>query len=282
VIAVDSLSGAEKWVTQITPDDVWNYALPAYDPKTGKYKDQSIGDTPKIYSIDVGGKSTKVVGCGTKNGGFYVLDAASGDILANTPIYTGPPSASPQDLDPRTLALPSAIGGLQTGCATDGVAIFTNGIDFPGAASSGTEKKPTGGRVVSISLDTRQEHWRHERPKVKAIGGTVEKPAFTNVGDPVGSGIALANGVAYFTTTVSNKLVALDTSTGAVLMEIDLGPVWCGPVVSRGRVYVGTGNLLFSPENPQEAYFPKSATGSVRSFGRPGDDEISRLKSGDE
>src|SRR5262245_2214366 len=282
VIAVDSLTGAEKWVTQITSDDVWNYALPAYDPKTGKYKDQSIGDTPKIYSIDVNGKATKVVGCGTKNGGFYVLDATSGEILASTPIYTGPPSASPQGLDPRTLALPSAIGGLQTGCATDGRAIFTNGIDFPGAASSGTEKKPTGGRVVSISPDTRQEHWRHERPKVKAIGGTAEKPAFTNVGDPVGSGIALANGVAYFTTTVSNRLVALDASTGAVLKEIELGPVWCGPVVSRGRVYVGTGNLLFSPGNPQEEYFPKSATGTVRSFGLPGDDEISRMKQGNE
>jgi polyvinyl alcohol dehydrogenase (cytochrome) len=282
VIAVDSLTGAEKWVTQITSDDVWNYALPAYDPQTGKYKDQSVGDTPKIYSIDIDGNPTKVVGCGTKNGGFYVLDAASGQILANTPIYTGPPSASPEGLHPRTLALPSAIGGLQTGCATDGHAIFTNGIDFLGASSSGSDRKPTGGRVVSISLDTRQENWRHERPKVKAIGGTTEKPAFTNVGDPVGSGIALANGVAYFTTTVSNKLVALDISTGAMLNEIDLGPVWCGPVVSRGRVYVGTGNLLFSPENPQEAYFPKSPTGAVRSFGLPGDDEITRLKSGDE
>jgi len=211
-----------------------------------------------------------------------VLEAATGEILFNTPIYTGPPSASPQGLDPRTLALPSAIGGLQTGCATDGRSVFTNGIDFPGAASSSTERKPTGGRVVSISLDTRQENWRHERPLVKAVGGTAEQPTFTNVGDPVGSGIALANGVAYFTTTVSNKLVALDASTGALLNEIDVGPVWCGPTVSRGRVYVGTGNLLFSPENPREDYFPKSATGTVRSFGLPGDDEITRMNSGNE
>jgi outer membrane protein assembly factor BamB len=147
---------------------------------------------------------------------------------------------------------------------------------------SGGFKMPSGGRVVSISLDTRHENWRHDRPKVKAVGGTPEKPAFTNVGDPVASGIALANGVAYFTTTVSNKLVALDTDGGTVLKEIDLGPVWCGPIVSRGRVYVGSGNLLFSPGNPQEAYFPKSATGIVRSFGLPGDDEVSRMLSGDE
>jgi len=248
---------------------------------TGRYKDQSIGDTPKIYTIDIAGKPTKVVGCGTKNGGFYVLHAGTGEVLHNTPIFTGPPDKPPDSLDPRTLALPSSIGGLQTGCATDGRAIFTNGIDFLGLGFV-KGSLPSGGRVVSISLDTSRENWRHERPKVKAIGGTAEKPAFTNVGDPVGCGIALANGVAYFTTTASNKLVALDTSTGATLKEIELGPVWCGPTVSRGRVYVGTGNLLFSPENPGEAYFPKSSTGSVRCFGLPGDDEVSRMKSGDE
>jgi glucose dehydrogenase len=281
VIALDARTGAEKWVTQITPDDVWNYALPAYDPKTGLYKDQSIGDTPKIYTIEVDGKTTKVVGCGSKNGGFYVFNAATGKLLHHTPIYTGPPSRPPATVDPRTLALPSAIGGLQTGCATDGKAIYTNGIDILGLGAA-SKIAPTGGRVVSISLDTRTENWRHERPKVPAVGGTKELPAFTDVGDPVGSGIALANGVAYFTTTVSNRLVALDTATGKSLKEIELGPVWCGPVVSRGRVYVGTGNLLFSPANPREAYFPKSMNGTVYSFGLPGEDEVSRLGAGNE
>jgi glucose dehydrogenase len=276
VIALDARTGSEKWVTQITPNDVWNYALPTYDPKTG-YKDQAIGDTPKVYTIQVDGTPTTVVGCGSKNGGFYVLDAASGKVLHHTPIYTGPPTFPPANLDPRTLALPSAIGGLQTGCATDGKAIYTNGIDRLG------DRVPTGGRVVSLSLDTTRENWRHERPKVAAVGGTKDKPAFRDVGDPVGSGIALANGVAYFTTVVSNKLVALDTATGKVLTEIALNePVWCGPTVSRGRVYVGTGNLLFSPFNPREAYFPKSAYGAVRSFGLPGEDEVDRLKSGNE
>jgi glucose dehydrogenase len=279
VIAVDSRSGAEKWVTQITPNDVWNYSMPAYDEKTGQYKDQAIGDTPKILWIFWQGRWRRVVAVGSKNGGFYVLDAQTGEILAHTPVYTGPPRRPPENLHPRTLALPSSIGGLQTGCATDGKAIFTNGIDIPGlGAVPGGFLPPTGGRVVSISMDTTQEYWRHERPRVKAVGGTKEKPAFSDVGDPVGSGIALANGVAYFTTTVSNHLVALDTATGKSLKEIPLGPVWSGPVVSRGRIYVGTGNLLFSPGNPREAYFPKSMYGSVYSFGLPGEDEVDRLR----
>lgn len=279
VIAVDARTGKERWVTQLNAGDIWNYALPSYDPKSGIYKDQSIGDTPKPYWIMWNGRRRLVVGVGCKNGVFYVLDAMTGEILFQTPPYTGPPTSPPGKVNPRTLALPSSIGGLQTGCACDGKAVFTNGIDILGLGVSRARSfvPPTGGRVVSLSLDTRVENWRHERPKVKAVGGAKDKPAFTDVGDPVASGIAVANGVLYFTTTVSNKLVALDAATGKSLKEIDLGPVWCGPVVSRGRVYVGGGNLLFAPGEPREAYFPKSVSGSVRSFGLPGEDEVDRL-----
>jgi outer membrane protein assembly factor BamB/dienelactone hydrolase len=277
VIAVDARTGAEKWVTQITANDVWYHGMPAYDERTGEYKDQAIGDTPKILWVFWNGRWRRVVAVGSKNGGMYILCAETGEILTHTPIYTGPPTRPVTGVNPRTLALPSPIGGLQTGCATDGKAVFTNGIDIPGLGSvPGGAIPPTGGRVVSLSLDTTKEFWRHERPKVPAVGGTKEKPAFTDVGDPVGSGIALANGVVYFTTTVSNKLVALDAETGAVLKEIYLGPVWSGPVVSRARVYVGTGNLLFSPGNPREAYFPKNRLGSVICFGLPDEDDAKR------
>ena len=101
--------------------------------------------------------------------------------------------------------------------------------------------------MVAISLDTKTELWRHERPRVATLGGPPPKPVYTDIGDPVASGIAVANGVVYFTTVASGKLVALDAATGSLLKEIDLGPVWAGPSVSRGRVYIGTGNTLFSP-----------------------------------
>jgi hypothetical protein len=60
-----------------------------------------------------------------------------------------------------------------------------------------------------------------------------------------------------------------------------LGPVWSGPSVSRGRVYVGTGNTLFIPMD-FEAYFPKKFTGVLYSFGLPGEDEVSRMTGGRE
>ncbi len=107
VIALSVRDGTPKWTTQISTANVWTNAMRGFDPKDG-YKDQSIGDTPKIYSLDVDGRPTKVVGLGSKNGGFYVLNAADGKIIANTPIYTGPPvyPLTPEP-DKRMLALPA-------------------------------------------------------------------------------------------------------------------------------------------------------------------------------
>jgi polyvinyl alcohol dehydrogenase (cytochrome) len=273
ISAVDAATGQRRWNTQINPDDMWTNAMRAYDPKTGLYKDASIGDTPKVFTLDVNGKPTKVVGAGCKNGGFYILQADNGQILKHTPIYTGPPTHPPAPHDPRVLALPSNIGGLQTGCSTDGRTIFTNGIDAVrlGTQSSfeSPEIAPTGGRVTATSIDLATERWRHERPAIPEMGGTPGKPMYRDVGDVVASGIAVGNGVAYFTAVASGKLVALDAATGRVLKEIELGPVFAGPSLSRGRVYVGGGNTLFTPDD-YECFFPKQATGSVRCFGLPG------------
>jgi len=123
---------------------------------------------------------------------------------------------------------------------------------------------PTAGRVVSLHLDASQEFWRHERP---APGMP------SQAGDPVAAGIAVAAGVVYFTTTVSHRLVAVEASTGRLLKEIQLDTLWTGPSVSRGRVYVGTGSILF---------LGRKYTGTLRSFGLPGEDEVSRLGAGDE
>src|SRR5262249_12882265 len=225
---------------------------------------------------DVDGKPMKVVGAGCKNGGFYVLRADTGKIVKHTPIYTGPPTHPPAKHDPRVLALPSPMGGLQTGCATDGRPIFTHGIDGVRLSTQSSPlaagQVPTGGRVTATSLDLATERWRHERPKIPEMGGKPGKPMYRDVGDVVASGIAVGNGVAYFTAVGSAKLIALDASTGKVLKEIEIGPVFAGPSLSRGRVYVGGGNTLFTPSE-FESFFPKKYTGSVQCFGLPDLDE---------
>lgn len=265
VIAVDVKTGHEKWVTQLNEGDIFNQTMSGYDPATGRYKDCSIGDTPKVYSIEVDGRQVKVVGVGCKNGGFYVLGASDGKLIANTPVFAGQP-AYPLDPppDPRMIALPSPIGGIQTGCATDGKNIFTNGIDW---LSINTKKPgvPEGGRVVSVTGSLAEENWRHERPRIRS--------AFYTGGDPVGSGLALAGGLACFTPTVTEQLVILDAATGKTLKEIHIGTVWSGPSISRGRIYVGTGSILF---------LKKEMTGTLYSYGLPGEDEIARMGAGSE
>jgi outer membrane protein assembly factor BamB len=223
-------------------------------------------------TLSIDGTDTKVVGAGCKNGGFYILRADDGRIVRHTPLYQGPPTHPPEKHDPLVLALPSPIGGLQSGCATDGKVIFTNGIEAIRLATQqspfASGQVPTGGRVTAKSIDIATELWRHERPKIPSIGGTPDRPMYRDVGDIVGSGIAVGNGVAYFTAVGSGKLIALDARTGGVLKEIDLGPVFAGPSLSRGRIYVGGGNTLWSPSEV-ESFFPKQYTGSVRCFGLP-------------
>ena len=164
------------------------------------------------------------------------------------------------------------MGGLQTGCATDGRTIFSNGIDALRLATQDSQyapgQVPTGGPVTATSVDLRTERWRHERPKIPEMGGTPGSPMYRDVGDVVAWGVAVGNGVTYFTAVGSGKLVALDAATGTVLRKMALGPVWVGPSLSRGRVYVGGGNTLFST-NESECFFPKQYTGSVRCFGLP-------------
>lgn len=265
IIAVDVKTGEEKWVTQINSGDIYNSTMSGYDPNTKKYKDCSIGDTPKIYSAVINGQPETVVAAGCKNGGFYVLRAADGEILENTPVHSGPPVYPVgENRDPRMIAVPSPIGGIQTGCATDGKSVFTNGIDWI-SLNTRNAKAPEAGRVVSISTDLSKENWRHERPTVKSF--------FSSSGDPVGSGIALGGGLACFTTTVSKKLVVLDSSSGKLLKEFDIGLVWSGPSISRGRIYAGSGSILFLGNNDQ---------GTLYSFGLPGKDEIDMLGSGNE
>jgi outer membrane protein assembly factor BamB len=76
-----------------------------------------------------------------------------------------------------------------------------------------------------------------------------------------------------------SNLAALDASTGKKLREIQLLPVWSGPAVSRGRVYVGTENIVL----PDVVFIgPTQTTGTLFSFGLPGEDEVSRMSGGKE
>jgi len=98
---VDAETGAERWGRRSTRATCGTTPCAPLDPETGLYKDQSIGDTPKPYTISVNGKPTRVVGAGCKNGAYYVLDLKTGELLHNTPLYTGAPAYPPKPAPTR-------------------------------------------------------------------------------------------------------------------------------------------------------------------------------------
>jgi hypothetical protein len=60
--------GKERWVAQINLGDVWSISTRSYDPKEGRCKDQSIGDTHKVYTIPEGAWTGAYMHCGGKLG----------------------------------------------------------------------------------------------------------------------------------------------------------------------------------------------------------------------
>ncbi len=111
--------------------------------------------------------------------------------------------------------------------------IFTNGIDARSAQARWSRERIAarraadgGARGGDLASTRKPSRWRHDRPKVASIGGPPPSAVYKNVGDPVASGLAVANGVVYFTAVASGRLVALNATTGSVLKEIEVGPVW--------------------------------------------------------
>ena len=249
VIAIDARDGSEKWVTQINRGDVWNASMRAYDPKTGRYLDLSIGDTPEDFhdhverEADPRGRvwlqERRVLhraGFGRHDPGPHAALHRPADGPAQPPArqaHAGPARPHRRPADRLCHGWQARVHQRhRRHRAGDSRIECTTAVRRRAGASwrsAWIRKRSTG--VTS-------------GPKWRPVGGPPPKPVFKNVGDPVASGIAVANGVVYFTTLMSSKLVALDAATGKKLREIQLPPVWSGPAVSRGRVYVGTGNIV--------------------------------------
>ena len=123
----------------------------SYDPKEGRYKDQSIGDTPKIYTIPW--RASRPGWSGRLQERRLLRPAGRGRQAPRPHARSTPARRRIRSRPSRTarmLALPSCIGGLQTGCATDGKTIFTNGIDALRLASQethGGQRRAADGRA---------------------------------------------------------------------------------------------------------------------------------------
>ena len=111
IVAVHAATGRYAWHYQTTPGDMWDY-------------DSTQGLA--LATLTIGGRSRKVIMQADKNGYFYVLDRATGELLSAAnfvPVNwargvdreTGRPVVNPEALYPRTgrvwVGEPGASGG---------------------------------------------------------------------------------------------------------------------------------------------------------------------------
>src|SRR5262249_6782589 len=135
VIALDTTTGAVVWRTQLVRGDIWNgNIVPGPDNP-----DADVADSPKLFHLADG---TKVVSAGSKDGFYFVMDAATG-----TPI-NGP--------DGLELEVGGVLGGLYANGAVDDRAglVFANGLDWPDPFVA-----PGTGDLYALSADGKTILW---------------------------------------------------------------------------------------------------------------------------
>lgn len=172
-------------------------------PANSEHPDFDFGDSPQLYNLPNG---RRVVGAGQKSGFYHVLDAATGATINQIQVEPG-----------------GSLGGLFADTAVANGIVFANGINWPTPSPT---IPPTGGDLIAIAGDGSHELWR-----------------FPTARTPNMSGVAVANGVVYFTSAFFG-LFALDASTGTLLKALQIGASESGPAVSGGQIYVGTGDAL--------------------------------------
>ncbi len=225
VIALDAATGTVLWVNQAVSDDVSNFGVPIQ-----ALKDSDYGDSAQIYRLANG---RKVVSAGDKNGVYYVMDAATGELLNARKLQTG-----------------GSLGGLFADSAEAYGLVFTNGADW--ADPFDFNVLPNGGIVTAITGDAKQVLWQLKIPNEVTL-----------------SGVAVANELLYVAscnpgtgdrlTNHSGTVFAVNALTGQTLAAVHTNS--CangGPAIAHGRIFVGLGN---------EYLFAGSPTGNIVALG---------------
>jgi len=158
--AIDALTGEIAWQTQVRTGDTWSTVLP-FDPLNPT--DTDIGASPAVFKS--GGRL--MVAAGDKRGIFWVLDAATGEILNN--------GGAGFDLFDGILPGPGLTGGfnadsgfVQNGSEIRHFAVFADQTTslqhivetFPGGVctySGSCPIEPDTGNLVVFSADGEEE-----------------------------------------------------------------------------------------------------------------------------
>ncbi len=180
---------------------VWHY-----QPRQKDVDDLDFGDTPNLYSINSASGPEDVLGFGSKDGSYTLMDAATGTVLWNDKLILG-----------------GGDGGFFN-AATDGTQVYlTAGPGALGSTTVSAADDAKKGREWAIDAATGNVNW------VQTLG----VPTFAQH--------AVIPGV-YFLSSLDGAVHALATSTGAPLAVLPTGgAISSGSAVVGNQLFVGAG-----------------------------------------
>jgi polyvinyl alcohol dehydrogenase (cytochrome) len=217
VVALDMQTGGVAWAARTLPDDVSTN----FDYVDGP--DYDFAQGPSLFTTEVDGKPTTLLGVGQKSGVYWALDPATGKAVWKTEVGPG-----------------SRLGGMMWGSATDGKRIYVsigNAAHRPIEIASPAGESTTimGGFWAALDAATGAVLWRTPDPH-----GAIDVGAVT-----VGNGVVYAGSLSPH----GENMYALDAATGAMKWAFASGgSVASGAAVVDGVVYWGSGYKIGSVE----------------------------------
>lgn len=235
IVALNISTGAIKWATGVQGFDSWNVACIFGNPSNCPDPvgpDYDFGSGPNLMTINVHGKPRKVVGEGQKSGAYWLVDAATGEILWGTKVGPG-----------------STLGGIEWGtAAADGkIFVAVNNLNQTPYVPVGGKTPITSGSYAALDAESGEILWQTPDP----------------TGYPLDIGpVSVSNGV-MFVGSMSGHMYALKATNGKVLWDYQgEGSSNAGPAIGAdGTVYWGNGYERFFLGAPSRTFYAFSVDG---------------------
>lgn len=258
LLAVDGQTGEIKWKQQISPHDLWDY---------------DVHTTPRVYDMNVGGETRRVVATIWKAGWIYVYDVETGQLITRSPPITkqdgeaflslpGAGQENAKELFPPITGAtewPPDTYSPQTGLHYSGTVEAGQNLWYDpewayedygresfayGGGSTPIEDYENKAKVTAIDTTTHEVAWEHELEDVNSAW----PPARLFTG-----GTTATAGNLVFHGSAGGNLVALNAETGDKLWSNDTGSritaspvVWQDPANSTEYVTVAAGGDILT------------------------------------
>jgi polyvinyl alcohol dehydrogenase (cytochrome) len=228
ILSLNLDTGQINWATRLLQYDAWTVAClgaaPVPNCPNPPGPDYDFAQAPMLFSTQINGTMTDLVGDGQKSGMFWALNRDSGQVVWGT--VAGPGGTA---------------GGMEWGSAMDGTSIYYQDTNFNHAAYTlRGGGSTTGGLWGALDPATGHIRWQTADPSGQIDPGPV----------------STANGVVYVG-SFSGDMYALDGQTGQILWDfLTTGSVNSGPAIVNGVLYWGTGfaHLAGKPGNQFYAF----------------------------